>query len=161
MIKPERLRETLTQTIDTFKTNPDKLILQYDKGKIRSKGSQSLSFEYHYDLELIVVDFPYHPDVLFVPVLNFVRKEQWELLQNPEYQGKIEYEIDRNNNDSYDIYIRIPLTERVIVKEEDGHLSATHVAEPDIADVSPFAYLAEYAVYVKNELVYHWADNDD
>lgn len=80
MIKPDRLRELLTQTIDTFKTNPEKLILQYDRGNIKSKGSKSHSFEYHYDLEVFAVDFPYHPDVLFVPVLTFIRKEQFELL---------------------------------------------------------------------------------
>lgn len=161
MIKPDRLRELLTQTIDFFKTNPDKLILQFDKGKIKSKGSKSHSFEYHYDLELIVVDFPYHPDVLVVPVLTFVRNEQWELLHNPENQDKIEFEIDRNNNESYDIYIRLPLTERVIVKEEDGHFISTHVAEPNIADVSPFTHLTEFEVYVKDELVYQWAENND
>ncbi|HDL3853035.1 TPA: phage tail protein, partial [Mannheimia haemolytica] len=51
MIKPDRLRALLTQTIDIFQTNSENLILQYDKGKIKSKGSQSHSFEYHYDLE--------------------------------------------------------------------------------------------------------------
>ncbi|MEN2925554.1 hypothetical protein FHPHGOJG_02574 [Mannheimia haemolytica] len=38
MIKPDRLRAVLTQTIDIFQANPEKLILQYDKGKIKSKG---------------------------------------------------------------------------------------------------------------------------
>lgn len=161
MIKPDRLRELLTQTIDTFKTNPERLILQYDKGKIKSRGSKSHSFEYHYDLEIIVVDFPFHPDVLFVPVLNFVRNEQWELLQNPEYQDKIEFEIDRNNNENYDIYIRIPLTERVIVKEENGHFTATHANEPHLADVSSFTHLREYEVYLQDELIYQWKETDE
>lgn len=161
MIKPDRLRALLTQTIDIFQANPEKLILQYGKGKIKSRGSQSHSFEYHYDLELIVVDFPYHPDVLFVPVLNFVRNEQWELLQNPELQDKIEFEIDHNNHESYDIYIRIPLTERVIVKEQDGHLTATHADEPSLADVSPFTRLTEYEVYLKDELIYQWTEPNE
>lgn len=161
MIKPDRLRELLTQTIDTFKTNPEKLILQFDKGKIKAKVSQSHSFEYHYDLELIAVDFPYHPDVLFVPVLHFVRNEQFELLQNPNNQDKIEFEIDRNNDETYDIYIRIPLTERVIVKDENGHFTATHAAEPEIADTSPFSELTEYEVYLQDELIYQWKQSDD
>ncbi|EXI61675.1 tail completion protein R [Mannheimia granulomatis] len=161
MIKPDRLRELLTQTIDTFKTNPEKLILQYNKGKIKSRGSKSHSFEYHYDLELIVVDFPYHPDVLFVPVLTFVRNEQFELLQNPEYQDKIEFEIDHNNHESYDIYIRLPLTERVIVKEQDGHFTATHADEPNIADTSPFSELTGYEVYLQDELIYQWKQTNE
>lgn len=161
MIKPDRLRELLTQTIDTFKTNPERLILQFDRGRIRSNGSPSHSFEYHYDLEIIAVDFPYHPDVLFVPVLDFVRKEQWELLHNPENRDKIEFELERNNHDSYDIYIRLPLSERVIVKEADGHYTSIHASEPNIADVSPFAKLKEYEVYVKEDLVYHWKEDDE
>lgn len=161
MIKPDRLRELLTQTIDTFKTNPEKLILQYDKGNIKSRGSKTPSFEYHYDLEIIVVDFPYHPDVLFVPVLTFIRNEQWELLQHPDLQNKIEFEIDRNNHDSYDIYIRIPLTERVIVKEENGHFTATHAAEPNLADVAGFTHLTEYEVYLQNELIYQWVKGNE
>lgn len=139
MIKPDRLRDLLTQTIERFRNNPESLILQFDKGKIKATGGKSHSFEYHYNLEVITTDFPYHPDVLFVPVLEFIRTEQWELLQNPSNWESITFEIDRNNDSTYDIYISIPLTERVIVREEDGNYTAKHGNEPQMTEHLPIA----------------------
>ncbi|MDH2998107.1 phage tail protein [Pasteurellaceae bacterium LFhippo2] len=158
MIKPDRLRNQLTKVIDYFKSNPDALILQYDNGRIKATGGKSHSFEYHYDLEIIVQDFKYHPDVLFVPVLEFVRTEQSELLHNPTNQEKITFEIDTLNNKTYDIYIKIPLTERVVVKEENGLITANHANEPQPTEWEPFD-LERVRIYLgDSELVYDSAE---
>lgn len=144
MIKPDKLRHLLEKTISEFKTNPDKLILQFDNGTIHATGAQPHSFEYHYNLEVIVTDFPHHPDVLMVPAMEFVRADQWELLENPTKRGSIKFEIERNNNKTYDIYINIPLTEKVIVSEEGGNYTVKHGKEPKLTEPLPIKGLKIY-----------------
>lgn len=149
MLKPDRLRQRLEQTIPDFKTNPDKLILQFDNGSIHATGAYSHSFEYHYNLEVIVTDFPHHPDVLMVPVMEFIRIEQVELLNNPDNRGKIQFELDRNNNKTYDIYLNIPLTEKVIVSENEGDYTVKHGKEPQLTDHLPIKGLKVYLQWAK------------
>lgn len=144
MIKPDKLRHLLEKTISEFRANPDKLILQFDNGTIHATGAQSHSFEYHYNLEVIVTDFPHHPDVLMVPAMEFVRAEQWELLENPNKRGSIKFEIERNNNKTYDIYINIPLTEKVIVSEEEGNYTVKHGKELKLTEPLPIKGLKIY-----------------
>lgn len=141
MLKPDRLRELLTQTLSHFAHNPDKLILQFDAGQIHATGANSHSFEYAYNLEIIAVDFPFHPNIFFVPILEFLRIEQQELLFNPDRRGEIKFEIDRNNQQTYDIFISLPLTERVIVREENGNYTAKHANEPQLTDHLPLLSL--------------------
>ncbi|KEZ23038.1 P2 phage tail completion protein R (GpR) [Glaesserella parasuis] len=112
MIKPDKLRDLLTKTIPYFAKNPEQLQIYYANGKIWTTGATSLSYQYHYDLEIVVEDFPEHPDLLFVPVMEFVRLQQPELMTNPNKQDSITFEADPNNNATHDIYIKIPLTER-------------------------------------------------
>ena len=148
MIKPNRLRAMLTRTLSYFAQNPDALNLQFDNGKIKVTGNKSSSFEYHYDLLVSVKDFPCHPDVLFVPVIDFIRTEQQELLYNSDNWGKIEFDIVDNNHKTYDIYINIPLTERVIAKVENGEYLIQHGNEPQLNEYQP---LPRFQVYLQEQ----------
>ncbi len=165
MIKPDRLRKLLTSTIPIFQTNPEKLVLQFDNGKIKLTGGNTPSFEYHYDLLISVADFPNHPDVLFVPLNEFIRTEQSELLFNKDNWEKITFDLDRNNNNTYDIFISVPLTERVIVKDEDGGYKAYHGNEPQINENNPLSKLQIYLKYQGDEdepqLIFDSEDNHD
>ncbi|MDE8034647.1 phage tail protein [Actinobacillus equuli subsp. haemolyticus] len=147
MIKPDRLRERLTQTIELFDINPEKLVLQFDNGTIKCVSDKSPSFEYHYDLLVSVIDFPLHPDVLFVPVIEFVRTEQDELVLNPTKTEKIKFDIIRNNNKTYDIYISIPLTERVIAKTDGNSYQIYHGNEPKMTENN---YINKLKVYLRH-----------
>lgn len=151
MIKPDRLRQRLTQSVPYFKRNPDQLQLFYANGNIHATGANSLSFQYHYELEIIVTDFPDHPDLLFVPIMEFVREQQAELLFNPDNQQKIRFEIDPNNHKSHDIYINIPLTERVIVQQAGEAYHVHHADEPQPTDWQPMENLT---IFVKGEKIY-------
>ncbi|MGX2975360.1 phage tail protein [Ursidibacter arcticus] len=151
MIKPERLRKLLTQSIPYFANNPEQLQLFYSNGKIQTTGANSLSYQYHYELEIIVTDFPDHPDLLFVPVMEFVREQQSELVYNPNSQDKISFEIDPNNNATHDIYIKIPLTERVIVQQQGEAYQVHHANEPQPTDWQP---IEKITIFVKGEKVY-------
>lgn len=151
MIKPERLRSLIVQTVPYFAQNPDQLQLFYANGNIHATGAASLSYQYHYDLEIVVTDFPNHPDLLFVPIMEFVREQQSELLYNPDNQQKIQFDIDPNNNQTYDIFIKIPLTERVVVSQTGEAYQVHHAAEPQPTDWQPIEKLT---IFVKGEKVY-------
>lgn len=148
MIKPNRLRAILTRTLSYFAKNPDALILQFDNGKIKVTGNKSPSFEYHYDLLVSVKDFPFHPDVLFVPIIDFIRIEQAELLYNNDNWGKVEFDIVDNNHKTYDIYISIPLTERVIAKTENGEYRIQHGNEPQLDE---YQSLTNFQIYLQHQ----------
>lgn len=151
MIKPDRLRQLLTESIPYFARNPDQLQLFYSRGNIYATGAKSLSFEYRYSLEILVTDFPSHPDLLFVPVMAFVKEQQSELIYNPDNQQKITFEIEPNNHQSHDIYIQIPLTERVIVRQEADSYQVHHADEPQMTDLQPLAGLE---VFINGEKVF-------
>ena len=148
MIKPNRLRAILTRTLSYFAKNPDALILQFDNGKIKVTGNKSPSFEYHYDLLVSVKDFPFHPDVLFVPIIDFIRIEQAELLYNNDNWGKVEFDIVDNNHKTYEIYISIPLTERVIAKTENGEYRIQHGNEPQLDE---YQSLTNFQIYLQHQ----------
>lgn len=151
MIKPQKLREQLSTIIPYFKNNPEQLQLFYSNGKVRATGANSLSYEYSYDLEIIVTDFPDHPDLLFVPIMDFVRKQQAELIYNPDNKNKVTFEIDPNNHETHDIFIKIPLTERVIVTQENNQYSVTHAEEPQMQD---WQEMTSLTIFVKGEKTY-------
>lgn len=151
MNKPDRLRQQLAETISHFASNPDCLQLYFANGNLRATGAESLSFQYAYDLEIIVTDFPHHPDVLFVPLLAFIRREQSELLFNPDWQENITFEIEPNNDKTFDIFIKIPLTERVIVQAENDHYHIQHANEPEPTE---WQVLEKFTVFVKGEKVW-------
>ncbi|QIM63127.1 phage tail protein [Pasteurellaceae bacterium Orientalotternb1] len=151
MIKPERLRRLITQTVPYFANNPDQLQLFYANGHIHTTGAASLSYQYHYELEIIVTDFPDHPDLLFVPIMEFVREQQSELLYNVDNQQKIQFEIDPNNHKTHDIYIKIPLTERVVVQQTGDQYQVHHAAEPQPTEWQPIEKLT---IFVNREKQY-------
>lgn len=151
MNKPDLLRERLTCTIEFFEQNPDCLQLFYDNGKIWATGAESLSYQYLYELEITITDFPHHPDVLFVPIVEFVREQQPELLNNAEKQQNITFIAEPNNHRTFDLQIKLPLTERVIVKQEGESYQVTHADEPQPTEWQPIGRLE---IYVKGEKVY-------
>lgn len=137
----------LEQLIPYFKQNPDNLQLFYTDGKLTSTGAKSLSYECAYTLEMIVTDYKGSPDILFLAIQDFIRTEQSDLIYNPDKQNDITFEIEPLNNETYDIAIRIPLTERVIVKNNDKTLEVYHAPEPQIPD--PLLELSLDLIHVK------------
>lgn len=119
-----------------LKHNPDRLLIFIDQGRIRSTAAPGLSFEYSYTLNLILTDFAGHPDAIAIPLLAWLLVNQSELLTNLE-KGKdaIQFEVDVLDQNSVDMSITLPLTERVIVKrQEDGSLEITHPDEPQLEE---------------------------
>ncbi|ELY5259896.1 TPA: phage tail protein [Yersinia enterocolitica] len=131
MLKPKLLRQALTDSLSLFQTNPERLKMFVDGGRIISTLAPSLSFENQYQLTLFIEDFPSDVDYLFVPILAWLRKHQPDIMATEEKRrsGFI-HKVDVISDVLSDIRIDLQLTERVIVKEIDGALHVDHAPEP-------------------------------
>ena len=134
MNKPNSLRAHLLAAVPELKKNPDRLLVFIDNGTIRSTAAPGLSFEYSYTLNIILTDYAGHPDAVAIPLLAWLLVNQPELLTNLE-KGKtaIAFEADVLDNSKVDLSLKLPLTERVIVKkQDDGSLQVSHPNEPEL-----------------------------
>ena len=132
MNKPESLRTHLLATIGELKHNPDRLLIFIDNGKIRCTAAASLSFEYSFDLQIILTDFAGHPDSVMLPVLGWLKVNQADLLENLNKSAEgIQFEADILDNSKVNLSVTLSLTERVIVgMNADGMTTIHHPGEP-------------------------------
>lgn len=136
--KPANLRTHLQQWVPDLGQHPDKLIMFVNKGRVCCQFGANLSYEQHYQLEIIITDFGEPTDVLNVPLLIWISEHQPDILLSPDTKTKaIEFEAEIIDADKADIRIVIELTERVIVHPvAGGGYTCTHVDEPPLPDLS-------------------------
>lgn len=156
MNKPESLRTHLLAAIAELKHNPERLIIFIDNGKVRCTAAVSLSFEYVYDLQIILTDYAGHPDAVMLPLLGWLRVNQSELLANLTKSAEgIKFEVDVLANDKVDMAITLPLTERVVVRrQENGTYDLSHPAEPQYTE--QIAIDGDIEVYADGLLLTSW-----
>ena len=132
MNKPESLRAHLLSTVADLQHNPDLLLIFIDNGKVRCTAAATLSFEYSYDLQIILTAFAGHPDSVMLPVLGWISINQPELLENYEkMQNGIQFEADILDKDKVDLGLTLRLTERVVVgTDAQGNTTVKHAGEP-------------------------------
>ncbi|PWE46673.1 phage tail protein [Pseudomonas prosekii] len=132
MNKPESLRSHLLSTIAELKHNPDRLLIFIDNGKVRCTAAASLSFEYSFNLQIILTDFAGHPDSVMLPLLGWLSVHQSELLENLNKSADgIKFEADILDNSKVDMSLTLPLTERVVIgRDDDGNTTLRHPGEP-------------------------------
>ena len=137
MNKHESLRAHLLACVAELKHNPDSLLIFIDNGKVHCTAAPSLSFEYSFDLQLILTDFAGHPDSVILPILGWLSVNQSELLENlDKVKTGIQFEADIIDTSKVDFSLTLPLTERVIVgKDDQGNTTVKHAGEPQrVAD---------------------------
>ncbi|EKN4085273.1 phage tail protein [Yersinia enterocolitica] len=150
MLKPKLLRQALTDSLQLFQTNPERLKMFVDGGRIVSTLAPSLSFENQYTLTLFIEDFPDDVDYLFVPILAWMREHQPDIMATEEKRrsGFI-HKVDVISDVLSDIRIDLQLTERAIVKEVGGALHVNHALEP----TWPGAPTRSTAIYFNGEVI--------
>ena len=134
MKKPASLRQFLIDKIPELKRDQDSLLVFVEKGHVVSTLSPALAFEYRYQLNIIITDYNAHSDTLIVPLLIWVRANQYDLLEG-ERNG-IQFEAEILNHDTADISITLDLSERVLVELVNGKLVTTHLDEPPLPDLT-------------------------
>jgi P2 phage tail completion protein R (GpR) len=144
MYKPASLRAHLTQAVPEFRTDPDKLSILARHGKLIATAAASYSFEYHFTLQLIALDYAGHADAVMLPTLVWLSIHQPELFDNETLREKaIRFEVEYLNHQTVDLMLEIDLSERVIVKPQPGQPAGSyelqHVGEPLRPDDRPTA----------------------
>lgn len=135
MKKPESLRQALNKSVPFIANNPECLNIFIDSGSVVSTLAASLSFEYRYTLNVIVMNFAGDQNLLMAPILGWLTQHQPDILANPaRREDGFTFEADILNNTTSDISIDLKLTERVIIKEENGQMVVEAVSEPNPAD---------------------------
>lgn len=84
MVKPGRLRDALVNGVNDLAINPQKLLIFAERGKVVATGEPGDSWEYAYQLTVIVQDFAGDMDELTATVLRWMAVEQPDLLLNAE-----------------------------------------------------------------------------
>lgn len=88
MQKPNSLRKALTDAVPVLRTNPDMLCLRLDDGNNTATLARSLSFEKRYTLNIVVTDFTDDIDLLFVPIMAWLRVNQPDIMTTDEGRKK-------------------------------------------------------------------------
>lgn len=119
MKKPQLLRQHLVAAMPALAADPERLLVFVDDGGLVASFTGGLSFQYRYTLELVLRDFSGAPEAVMVPLLQWLTRHQPELLANPENRDKLTFEVDVLSDTMVDLAIRLPLTERVRVAQDD------------------------------------------
>lgn len=139
MYKAHSLRAHLGATVPDLKRDPDKLSILVKDGRVVCAGEASLSFEYAFTLQIIVLDYAGHADAITLPILVWMRTHQPEYFDNPAQRDKaFRFEAEYNNAKTIDLAIELDLTERVRVSHADisdtlppGRYNVSHLPEPN------------------------------
>lgn len=160
MKKPASLRDHLLAALPALRRNPDQISVFVDQGHIRSTLAHGLSFELGYTVELLLTNYPGSADAVAIPLLAWVRDNQPELMANQnKHSESIQFDAEILNNDLIDLSIRMPLTERVIVKTapaapgEPSALQISYPQEPQLTEPLPAGL---WQLYAGDELVAEW-----
>lgn len=158
MLKPRSLREHLVRAVPDLKRDPDKLVVLARSGRLVTTGSGSLSFEYAYTLQVVVLDYARHADTITVPILTWVAVNQPELFDSPERRDKaIRFDVEFQNATTVDLSVEIDLTERVLVRpraNQPGAYDITHVPEP--AHPAWPQLPEQWSLWVRDEKIAEW-----
>ncbi|MEN4740542.1 phage tail protein [Pantoea agglomerans] len=150
MLKPQQLRQALTDSVPELQRNPDALNVFIDSGRIVSTLASSLSFEYQYRLNMVITDYAGNIDLLIVPLLAWLRTNEPDIMASEEKRRTgFTFQADVISDTASDISIELQLSERVIVKQADDGLHVTHVGE----NALPENDARPVQLYVKGELV--------
>ena len=116
MKKPQLLRDHITRACPELATNPEKLTVFIERGNIVHTGTPALSFEYRYTLNIVVTDWSGSTDVIVVPVVAWLKRNQPDIFENPERRAKaFRFEVEIIDHATSDIGFEIDLTETVAV----------------------------------------------
>lgn len=155
MWKLQSLRDLITSAVPELARDPERLIVMAADGCAVTTLAAGLSFEYRYTAAITVLDYTGHTDALFVPLLAWVRVHQSDLADDPARRA-IEFTVEHLNTAAVDIGIRVPLTERAVVKPDPDHatrLTITHPAEPALPGDTPGEH---WELWLKAQKLAEW-----
>lgn len=158
MWKLQSLRRLIEAAVPDLLANPENLVVLASKGQAVTTMGKSLSFEYAYTIDVSVLDYNGHTDALFVPLIAWLRVHQPELLLNPGTRASgLQFQVALRNTAAADVSIKVPVTERVIVKPDPTHptrLTCEHPAEPEVIGSNRLP--EHWQLWLKDQLLAEW-----
>lgn len=117
------LREYLLTNIPQLAANPDQLLTYIESGKIAFSPGNNASHRYSFEAVIVVTDWHHDADYIFIPVL------EWLAIREPGFNPEqaLTFEADILSLEAIDIIIKLNLTERVIVTDDETGRTVTHV----------------------------------
>lgn len=136
MIKPASLRAALVAALPIYAVNPDKLVLYIDKGRLVSRLTAGLGYEWRYTVRLEFHDCTAEPDAIAIPLLLWLRENQPErLLEFEREDSALGFAADIIDGSTWDLAWAFELSEPVALRPKDGGgWDVTHLPEPTLAD---------------------------
>ena len=137
MIFDDSLRQFLTDKVEFFAQNPDRLIISVEKGSLKWTG-QSLSHRQHYQLLVEVDEFPESIDanLVIVAILAWYQENQDPV--PPTGPSPIEFESYILSNYTTTVVFTIKVEEVVQVSTDDtGHYVFNTCPRPILAPPKP------------------------
>ncbi|MDF7786535.1 phage tail protein [Pantoea sp. BS_4] len=153
MLKATQLRQVLINSVPLLQQNPDNLTIDIQSGSLVSTLASSLSFEYHFQLAVVITQYADDIDLIMVPVLAWLRENQPDIMVSEEKRRTgFTFTLDATGEGKHTVTVTLQLTERVWVEQQEGGLHITHLPEPALPenDARP------WQLYIKGKLVSEW-----
>lgn len=132
MRKPDSLRAALTAALPEYARDPHNLAIFVDKGRLVSRATGALGYEWRYTLRLEFHDCTSGPDAIAVPLLLWLRQHQPErLLDFARDDSALGFAADIIDETTWDLVWTIELTEAVsVTAQANGGWQVVHLPEP-------------------------------
>lgn len=142
MDKPTLLRAALVAALPEYLRDPDKLLIFVDKGRLVSRLTPGLGYEWRYALVIDLYDVTGSPDRVAVPLLLWLREHQPErFLDFAREDSAIGFAADLISISPpvWDLRITFELTEAVTVMPDPQGYRVEHLPEPKLPDAARVA----------------------
>jgi len=131
MNKPGSLRDALIKGLPDLALDPQKLLIFAERGSVVATGEPGESWEYAYQLTVIVQDFAGDMDALTATVLRWLAVEQPDLLLSTENRRNgIRFEAELMTAELADVQMQLDITEPVMRRGEGFEHPAPPPADP-------------------------------
>ena len=138
MQKPASLRAVLTAALPEYQRDPKNLVVFVDKGRLVSRGTAALGYEWRYTIRLEFHDCTSGPDQIAIPLLLWLREHQPErLLEFEREDNALGFAADILDDKSWDVAFAFELSEAVSVTPAAGGWQIVHHPEPVLEDSRP------------------------
>lgn len=130
MKKITSLYNHLINSIEHFKTNPDRLFVTVKEGSL-VWGNGSLSHKQSYKALVEIDEYPVDMDesAIFLPLIEWYSENQDDF--DPK-KPPINFETYKLNNDSISLIILVDLEESVVVKMDENGKPLINVCDPNL-----------------------------
>ena len=127
MKKPDSLRAWLTAWLPDI--SADQLQLYVENGRVASRRARNLSFEYRYQLKILLTDYAGSSNDLVLPLLGWIEQNEVSLLGRADTDEPFTFEAEILDERRVDIEVTLDLTEpvRVRARADGGGFDLDHV----------------------------------